>query len=69
MRVAYELGATVVRPGQTLVLCTPHQMSTAEADQMKARLREKLPGVELVLLTGVTQALVYEPDEIRAADT
>lgn len=68
LRVACELGATVVRPGQTLVLCTPHELTAVQAAELVARVRAQLPGVEPVILAGVTQALVYELPDVRVVD-
>lgn len=69
VKLAYELGATVVRPGQTLVVCTPRDLSLAERDNFKGWVEAKLPGVNVCVLVGVSQALVYEPDEVRAVDS
>ena len=60
---ALTLSAAVVRPGDTLVVVRPGKLTNAEADAVKARLWERLPGVEIVLLCGeFTQVLAYKPD-------
>ncbi|MGW4426367.1 hypothetical protein [Streptosporangium sp. NPDC004631] len=63
MRVSMELGATAVRPGHTLVVATARRLSMEGVDNLKARLRAELPGVEIVILPEVLQVLVYENDE------
>jgi hypothetical protein len=37
------------------------------AAQVKAGLEKLLPDVEVVLVAGVTQMLVYQPQDVRAA--
>ncbi|MEV3980787.1 hypothetical protein [Nonomuraea sp. NPDC049758] len=63
LKIAWELGATVVRPGQTLVVCSPHRLSAMQADEIKQRIAARLPGVEVCLLPEVSQVLVYEADD------
>lgn len=63
MRVSVELGATAVRPGHKLVVATAHRLSMEGVDNLKAKLRAELPGVEIVILPEVLQMLVYENDE------
>lgn len=51
----------VVRPGQTLVIGYSAPVSESQAEVVKARLRERLPGVDIVVIGHVQQMLVYEP--------
>lgn len=60
--------AVVVRPGDKLVVSTPRLVTMEEADRLKALIAEKLPGVEAVLLSGVAQMAVYEPNDVRVAE-
>lgn len=60
-------GAAVVRPGDTLVLClgkdvTPEQFARF-CDGAGPALKERIPGVEVLLVGGVEQMLVYRPGE------
>lgn len=69
VRAVFELtSAVVVRPGYRLVVSTPRLVTMEEADQMKTLIGAKLPGVEVVVLSGIAQMAVYEPDERRAVD-
>lgn len=60
--VEFELSTTVVRPGNKLVVATTHRLTHESADNLKAKLRAELPGVEIVILSEA-QVLVYENDE------
>jgi hypothetical protein len=69
VRAVVELSsAVVVRPGDKLVVCTPRLVTAEEADRLKMLIAEKLPGVDTVVLSGVSQMAVYEPNEMRAED-
>lgn len=61
-------GITVVRPGDTLVVALEQKWLTKEqADQYKATLRARLPGLaDVVVLGGVTALATYRPDDERA---
>lgn len=66
-RVKYV--SSVLRPGDTLVIGFRAGVTAGEADRMKAVLEERLPEVQIALVDGVEQMLVYTPGEIRAAQT
>ncbi|MEU8278231.1 hypothetical protein ACFYOK_37310 [Microbispora bryophytorum] len=59
--------AAVVRPGDTLVLRLGAKTSPAEFERFRElglpKLKERLPGVEVLLVGGVEQMLVYRPGE------
>ena len=61
VKVRPRLDAVTVRPGDKLVVRVNGNMSRAEVDEWKAYVAELLPGVELVVVTGVEQLLVYRP--------
>lgn len=52
--------ATVVRRGDTIVLICSDRITQQAAEYAKAELRAKLPGVEVVVIGGVQQAIVYQ---------
>jgi hypothetical protein len=51
----------IVRPGDTLVVAYPRQLSVEQADTIKARIKDRLPGVEVVIIHA-NQLAVYRPD-------
>jgi hypothetical protein len=51
----------VIKPGQTLILRYTKMIDSSSADQVKTRLATLLPGVDVVILGGVDQALIYDP--------
>jgi hypothetical protein len=55
------LDATVLRPGDTLVLRVAADVSREWFEDFKAHLAGRLPGVETVVVAGVEQMLVYRP--------
>jgi hypothetical protein len=59
----HPIEAAVIRPGQTLILRVAHNRLTAEiAEHLKAKAAERLPGVDIVIIGGVDQMLVYDPE-------
>lgn len=52
---------TVVRAGDTLLVCVAHQQTEDEAKRFAETLRRGLPGVEVALLEGVTDLAVFRP--------
>lgn len=58
--------AVVLRPGDKLVLGYSQFVNEAEADELKARLAVKLPGVEVVIISAITAMTVYQANEVRA---
>lgn len=67
IRVPVELSTAVVRPGHKLVVATTHRLTHESADDLKAKLRAELPGVEIVILSEA-QVLVYENEGGDAPD-
>lgn len=52
----------VVHPGDTLVITTPGFVSHAQADEIKAAVLKKLPGIaDVVVISGVSDAFAYDP--------
>lgn len=65
VKVRAELGnAVIVRPGDKLVIGTPGRLTQHEAETIKARIAEKLPGVEAVIIDSCSGLAVYRPDEL-----
>lgn len=61
--VRAELGNAVVgRPGDKLVIGTGF-ITQEHAAQIKERVAKELPGVEAVIIAGITNLAVYQPDE------
>lgn len=65
---------TVIRPGDTLVLRLASEIPPCQVDQvtrtLRDRLRARLPGVDVLLITGVDGLAVYRPDaQAEAGDT
>lgn len=59
-RIGVESGL-VVRPGDTLLVRVDGPMDIETADEMKAELKARLPGVGVVLVVA-GQLAVYRPD-------
>jgi hypothetical protein len=55
-----ELDVVTVRPGDTLIVRVPLDLSMDGLDEVKAALRDRLPGVE-PLIVAADQLLVYRP--------
>jgi hypothetical protein len=60
VRAELESGVTV-RPGDRLLVRVTRPLSPEMARQLRAWLREELPGVEILIVDGVDQMLVYRP--------
>lgn len=55
--------ALIVRPGDTLILGFDRTVTAQEADQIKTKLRRRIPGVEVVIIAGgIKQIAAYRPD-------
>jgi hypothetical protein len=52
---------TVARPGDTLVIAVDKKLDMQEAEDMKMRLQELLPGI-MIFVVEANQLLVYRPD-------
>lgn len=55
--------AAVVRPGDTVILRCSRSLDDDEAEDLKRRFRNRIPGVDVRVLGGVDQLAVYRPDE------
>ena len=53
----------IARPGDTLVVGVAGQVTAEEADRVREGLRQNLPGVDVFLISPVSQLVVYRPDE------
>ena len=60
-----DMQVVVLRPGDKLVIGVKRPISLAEADEMRVRVRERLPGVDLVVIVA-EQLLAYRPDEVSS---
>lgn len=56
-------GATVVRPGDTLVLRLAPLISDDEYETIKAHVERELPGVRCMIMAGVDQVMIYRTEE------
>lgn len=56
-----EANGVVVRPGDTLIVCIPSEQTAAEIDRLSNEMQEKLPGITVCVLTGVSQIAAYQP--------
>lgn len=54
--------ALTVQPGQTLIVILPDTPDAERAGEIAASLKERLPGVEVLVLGGVRQIAVYDPE-------
>lgn len=54
--------AAAARPGDTLILIAGSRVSEAQYGKMVAEIKERLPGLDVILLDGIGQAVVYRPD-------
>jgi len=61
---AILINAATVRPGDTLVLVTDARLTDADAAAVSREIADRLPGVSVVFVDGVSQALVYRPEEV-----
>lgn len=64
LEIGLRFEGAVVRPGDTLVLFIhpPSRLSAAERDRLRELAEAELPGVKVVPVEGIRQALVYRPD-------
>ncbi|WP_433225601.1 hypothetical protein [Actinomadura formosensis] len=53
--------ALTVQPGQVLIVTLPDAPNAEHAASIAKGLKEKLPGVEVLVLAGVQQIAVYDP--------
>jgi heptaprenylglyceryl phosphate synthase len=54
--------AAAARPGDTLILIAGSRVSEAQYENMVAEIKERLPGLDVILLDGIGQVVVYRPD-------
>jgi hypothetical protein len=58
----------VVRPGDTLIVCRDGRLDRSQADELKQRIKERLPGLrDVVILTETTALAAYRPEASDAA--
>lgn len=55
------LEALTVRPGDTLVVRVRDNLTIQQADELKAAIEERMPGVKTILLAA-EQIAVYKPE-------
>jgi hypothetical protein len=59
--------ALVVRPGDTLIVRCSRPLNMYQADQLKAKLAQRLPGIDVLILSSpVDQIAAYRPNEAPA---
>lgn len=52
----------VVRPGDTLIPAFSRRIGREGAEQIKQRVAERLPGVDVAVMDSVDQLAVYRPE-------
>lgn len=53
----------IVRPGDTLLLCTEQRLDDEQLDELRHRVREMLPDLAgIAILEGFAALAVYRPD-------
>jgi len=57
-----QLTATVLAPGDTLVVAVSRRLTDWERDQMAADFRTNLPGVKVALIEQCSGLATYHPD-------
>lgn len=62
--VDVRLGAdlSVIRPGDTVLVRMHRDIPLVQAHTVAERLRDRLPDVEVIVLTGADAIAVYRPD-------
>ncbi|MGW1039340.1 hypothetical protein [Streptomyces sp. NPDC002547] len=55
--------ATVIRPGDTVLIGTARRLSQAEANRLATQLGDRMPGVKVLVLEGVTAISAYRPED------
>jgi hypothetical protein len=63
LNVRVHVDVTVIRPGDTALVRMPRDTPRVQLEAVAERLRERLPGVEVLLLAGVDGIDVYRPSE------
>lgn len=53
----------VIRPGDTVLISTQRRLSQAEADRLATQLGDRMPGVKVLVLEGVTTISTYRPED------
>lgn len=53
--------ALTVQPGQTLIVTLPEALTAEHTASIGKELKDRLPGVEVLVLAGVQQIAVYDP--------
>lgn len=61
--VEAEFTGLTVRPGDTLLVRYSRAVSMENAERLKAKLKERLPGVD-VLIVEADGLAVYRPDQV-----
>ncbi|MEU5965943.1 hypothetical protein ABZ777_32460 [Micromonospora parva] len=59
--------SVVVQPGDTLVIRTSDRLEQEEAERIIAAIRDKLPGVEVLLIALDGEMAVHRPSTIQQA--
>jgi hypothetical protein len=57
-------GAAIMRPGDTLVVGIAGHVTAEEGDRARNMIRSNLPGVDVFLVSNVSQLVVYRPAEL-----
>lgn len=63
LNLRMTVDVTVIRPGDTALVRMPRDTPAVQLETIADRLRERLPGVEVLLLAGVDGIDVYRPGD------
>ncbi|MFD4258226.1 hypothetical protein ACFWR9_11495 [Streptomyces sp. NPDC058534] len=68
VRVDFEAQLSVIRPGDTALVRVARDVPAVQLERLADVLRERLPGVEVLLLAGADGIDVYRPGEAGGPD-
>ncbi|HEY9353376.1 MAG TPA: hypothetical protein VIP28_09010 [Nocardioides sp.] len=64
----FELSGLIVRPGDTLIIVWKAPLSEERAEILKARVRDRIPGLHDVVVVNADGLAVYRPDPVSGDD-
>lgn len=60
--------AVVAHPGDTVLLCFDRDVTPEHFERISGSLKERLPEISFLLVSNVSGAVVYRPDDIPPAE-
>lgn len=61
--VTTEFQGATIRPGDKLIVAFHDRVNMSEYEEIKGKLASHLPGIEVVVLDGVSGMAIYRPDQ------